>query len=70
MQGLIQLAGAQLKRFMTEMRGAESLTVAGVEKIAEVEGVYLGIKVASLVAEAERCLREDRGEFPRIELYF
>ena len=69
-QGLIQLAAAQLKRFMVEPRGAESLTIAGVEKISEVEGVYLGIEVAGLVAEAERCLREDRGEFPRIELIF
>lgn len=71
-QGLIQLAGAQLKRFMAEPRGAESLTEAGVGKIAEaeVEGIYLGIEVAELISEAERCLREDRGEFPRIELRF
>ena len=69
-QGLIQLAAAQLKRFMAEPRGAKSLTVAGIEKIAEVEGVYLGVEVAELMAEAERCLREDRGEFPRIELFF
>lgn len=69
-QGLIQLAGAQLKRFMAEMGGAQSLTIAGVEKIAEREGIYLGIVVAELVAEAERCLREDCGEFPRIELWF
>lgn len=69
-QGLIQLAGAQLKRFMAEPRGAQSLTVAGIEKISEVEGVYLGIEVGALMAEVERCLREDRGEFPRIELFF
>ncbi|MBE0503635.1 MAG: DUF309 domain-containing protein [Desulfuromonadales bacterium] len=55
-QGLIQLAGAQ------------SLTLAGMEKIAEVEGIYLGIDVAALLAEVVRCLREDRGKFPRIEL--
>lgn len=67
---LIQLAAAQLKRFMAEPRGAQSLTAAGVEKISEVDGVYLGIEVAQLVAEAKRCLREDGGEYPRIELYF
>ena len=67
---MIQLAAAQLKRFMLEPRGAQSLTIAGVEKIAEVEGIYLGIEVAALMAEVERCLREDRGEFPRIELCF
>lgn len=69
-QGLIQLAGAQLKRFIGEPRGAQSLTAGGSEKLALVEGIYLGIEVATLIAEAQRCLREDRGEFPRIELHF
>lgn len=69
-QGLIQLAGAQLKRFVGEARGAHSLTANGCEKLAQVEGIYLGIEVAALIAEAQRCLSEDRGEFPRIELRF
>jgi predicted metal-dependent hydrolase len=69
-QGLIQLAGAQLKRFVEEPRGAQSLTTSGVEKLSLVEGVYLGIEVAALIDDVERCLREDRGEFPRIELNF
>ena len=69
-QGLIQLAGAQLKRFINEPRGAQSLTRAGCERLAEVKGVYLGVAVEDLVDEAERCRREDRGEYPRIELRF
>jgi predicted metal-dependent hydrolase len=69
LQGLIQLAGAQLKRFVNEPRGAQSLTRSGIEKLSCVEGVYLGIEIKSLIHEAERCLREDRGEFPRIELH-
>lgn len=69
-QGLIQLAGAQLKRFMAEMRGAKSLTAAGGEKLAQAQGIYLGIAIAPFLAEAERCLHENRGEFPRIELHF
>lgn len=69
-QGLIQLAGAQLKRFIDESRGAQSLTKSGVEKLSLVEGVYLGIVVAPFIDEVERCLREDHGEFPRIELHF
>jgi hypothetical protein len=69
-QGLIQLAGAQLKRFINEPRGAQSLTRAGCERLSEFEGVYLGITIEDLVDEAERCLREDRGEYPRIELHF
>ena len=69
-QGLIQLAGAQLKRFINVPRGALSLTSSGVEKLSLVEGIYLGIEVSDIVAEAERCLRADCGEFPRIELHF
>ena len=48
-QGLIQLSGAQLKRFMGEMRGAQSLTDAGCEKLLEVEGRYLGIMLLNLL---------------------
>lgn len=69
-QGLIQLAGAQLKRFIAVPLGAQSLTKSGTEKLLLVEGIYLGIKVQELIAEVKSCLREDRGEFPRIELYF
>jgi predicted metal-dependent hydrolase len=69
-QGLIQLSGAQLKRFVAEPRGAQSLTRAGIEKLSLAEGSFLGIEVAPLIDEAQRCLRENRGEFPRIELHF
>ena len=69
-QGLIQLAGAQLKRFIAEPLGAQSLTKSGTEKLLLVEGIYLGIKVQELIAEVKSCLREDRGKFPRIELHF
>ena len=69
-QGLIQLAGAQLKRFMGEPGGARSLTMAGCEKLVAVEGIYLGIEVQVLAAEARRCLTEDRGLYPSIELHF
>lgn len=70
LQGLIQLAGAQLKRFIGEPNGARSLTAAGCDKLSRVEGIYLGIEVASLVDDAQRCLSQDRGEFPRIALHF
>lgn len=69
-QGLIQIGAAQLKRFMQEPKGAQVLTESGVAKLSAAKGVYLGIEVASFLAEVERCLREDRGEFPRIRLVF
>ncbi len=37
-QGLIQLAGSQLKRFSKEPRGAQSLTRSGIEKLSLVKG--------------------------------
>ncbi len=72
-QGLIQLAGAQLKRFTGVQRGAQMLTESGIAKLLladETAGIYLGIAVMPLIAELKRCLGEDRGEFPRIELDF
>lgn len=69
-QGLIQLAGAQLKRFIDEPGGAQSLTRSGCEKLALVKGIYLGIKVETLIEDAQRCLQKDGGVFPRIELHF
>ncbi len=69
-QGLIQLAGAQLKRFTGETRGAQSLTQSGSEKLLLAEGIYLGIEILPFTEEVKRCLHEDRGEFPRIELNF
>ena len=69
-QGLIQLSAAQLKRFTGELRGARSLTQSSQEKLSAVGEIYLGIKVAPLLADAWRCLEKDRGEYPRIELNF
>jgi len=69
-QGLIQLSAAQLKRFMGEDIGAQLLTDSGIAKLAVVDGVHLGVGVAPLIAEAQRCLQENRGEYPRIRLIF
>ncbi len=69
-QGLIQLAGAQLKRFTGVPRGAQMLTATGIEKLSVAQGIYLGIEIAPFIAEVERCLLADRGEFPTIELCF
>lgn len=72
-QGLIQLAGSQLKRFTNVSRGAQMLTETGVAKLLLVDRdgeLYLGIEVMPLIEELKRCLRENRGEFPRIELHF
>lgn len=68
-QGLIQLAAAQLKRVIGSERGAQSLTEAGCEKIAVAEGIFLGIDVARLMSEARHCLREGGKEFPHIILH-
>lgn len=69
-QGLIQLAAAQLKRVVGSSGGAQSLTAAACEKLAVAQGCFLGIDVETLISAARRCLQEDRGEFPQITLRF
>jgi len=69
-QGLIQIAAAQLKRFIDQPRGAELLTASGVAKLSLASGVYLGIEISALIAATERGLQENRGEYPRIVLIF
>ena len=68
-QGLIQIAAAQLKRFIGQERGARTLTSSGVARLSIGEKVFLGIEVVLLVEEVERCLLEDCGNFPRIRLF-
>jgi len=68
LQGLIQLAAAQLKRRIDQHVGARKLTSEGLEKMERVSGIFLGIDVATLAADARRCLSEDRGDYPLIRL--
>ncbi len=67
-QGLIQIAAAQLKRFTGESRGAQLLTEAGLVKLQVTEPRYLGIEVKPFAKEVQRCLDEDSGEFPQLQL--
>jgi len=67
-QGLIQLGAAQLKRFIGQRRGADMLTESACEKLTRTDAIYLGIAVKALIETAQRCLREDQGEFPSIAL--
>ena len=69
-QGLIQVSIAQLKRFIGVPEGARRLTASGVERMALADPVYLGIEMGPFIEDVQRCLREDRGEYPRIELHF
>jgi predicted metal-dependent hydrolase len=67
-QGLIQIAAAQLKRVTKERRGAVQLTASGIGKLSGGGEQFLGIDVAELRGAAQRCLEEDAGEFPQILL--
>jgi len=69
-QGLIQMAAAQLKRYIKQERGAKILTESSIAKLSLVQGTFLGVEVALLIAEAQRCLEENRGEYPQISLVF
>ena len=58
-QGLIQIAAAQLKRVMHEDQGAKLLTASGIEKLNICKGQFLGIDIARLTAQAEAALQQD-----------
>ncbi|MCW8860270.1 MAG: DUF309 domain-containing protein [Deltaproteobacteria bacterium] len=68
-QGLIQIAAAQLKRFMQEDDGAQLLTATGIQKLSVVNGLFLGIECATFIAEVEAALNKDNPHFPLIRLH-
>lgn len=69
-QGLIQVAAAQLKRFIDEPRGAQLLTKTGLAKLQVAESICLGIEIAPFTTEVQRCLSENAGAYPQIRLIF
>lgn len=52
-QGLIQIAAAELKWFQGYFRPAERLAAKGLEKISRRSGIYLGVDVAKFHAEVK-----------------
>lgn len=69
-QGLIQVAAGQLKRFMRETAGARLLTTGGLEKISISDGIYLGIEVDVFRADVLNSLTDDKAVAPLIHLMF
>lgn len=67
-QGLIQIAAAQLKHFMQEEQGAKLLTASGIEKLKVVKGQFLGINITSLIIEVEASLLQNHPFGPLIKL--
>lgn len=76
LQGLIQVAAAQLKRLEGKGRGADKLAAKGIEKLREMSRrcrgrPYMGLDLARFAARAEAVLRSDEstgGPRLRIEL--
>jgi len=67
-QGLIQIAAALLKHFMQEQQGAETLAELGLGNLKKVEGIYLGIEIATLVTQVQNCLNSKEEKYPQIQL--
>lgn len=67
-QGLIQIAAGQLKRFMDEERGAELLTSDGATKLETFTGIFMGIDAADLAARARATLECDQDTVLTIRL--
>jgi len=69
-QGLIQIAAGQLKRFMREPNGAHLLTTGGLEKVSVADGIYLGIEIGVFRADVLNSLTDDKAVAPLIQLVF
>ncbi|MDX2478915.1 MAG: DUF309 domain-containing protein [Desulfuromusa sp.] len=65
-QGLIQISAALLKHFMGEDEGAVTLAELGSGNLQRVEGVYLGVDVATLIVQVQDCLKTGDANYPRI----
>lgn len=67
-QALIQLAAANLKRFVGNETAAQNLTRAGVERLQKIPATYMGANVRRLTSDA-RCYLESSERPPlRIQL--
>ena len=69
-QGLLQIAAALLKHFMEEDEGAATLAELGLGNLQRVDGIYLGIDIATLVVQVSDCLKSRESKYPRISLTF
>ena len=67
-QGLLQVAAALLKHFMEEDEGATTLAKLGLGNLQEVDDSYLGIDIATLVAQVNDCLNSRESKYPSISL--
>ena len=68
LEGLIQVAAANLKRFQGEASGAERLSARGLAKLRGFEVITLGIDVPAFVAEADAYFAERRRQPALIRL--
>jgi hypothetical protein len=68
LQGLIQIAAALLKHFMQEQQGAKTLAELGLGNLKKVEGIYLGIEIATLVTQVQNSLNSKEEKYPQIPL--
>jgi len=68
LQGLVQIAAANLKRFLGRQAAAERLCARGAAHLRAVGGVALGLPLGSFAAQAENWVAGRRTAPPSIRL--
>ena len=68
LQGLVQIAAANLRRFMGSHDSGAALIQKGLSHLEGFEGVYLGIEIERFRNEVEGYFAGKRPEYPIIEL--
>jgi hypothetical protein len=53
---------------MQEEQGAKTLAELGLGNLKKVEGIYLGIEIATLVTQVQNCLNSKEEKYPQIPL--
>jgi uncharacterized protein len=68
LQGLIQLAASEIKRFTPKPEAADALATKSLARLASVPSRYLGIDVRALEAEVKKRVAGTRALQPVLEL--
>jgi len=68
LEAVIQIAAGELKHFMQEKKGAQTLIELGLKGLVAEEAIFLGIDIASFRTDITECMAAEDPIFPRIKL--
>lgn len=71
LQGMVQIAAANLRKFMGSHDSGAALARKGIDRLRDYEDdIFLGIDVAAFIAATERHFEPGENPSPMIDLHF